>query len=145
MASKWIMKFNSASGSANANHYLKMFVLCLQRQRLVGPFAKLPSDGNTLDKWDKLYQPADFGKMILDAEKMELENCDITVSLAEDLHECLVEQVIPDFGKQIYYAYSPDSLIYWKNMDNYTMPHLFEVEAFNDSLHEKYVKKAAAG
>lgn len=126
IATKWIKKLTESDNDSNRNvrdHYLKLLLISLQRKKLVGPFAEIPTtDELSLDATKINYQPGDISKLILEEEYKLKGTPPYIVETTADLSEYAVYQEIPNFGAHFYYAYSPDPLPKWSNFEKAILP-----------------------
>jgi len=135
IATKWIKKFLLATDEEDTNrrdHYLKLLLLSLQRKHLVGPFKTVPTKSHRLEQFEEDYQLVDIGKLILEEEFKKYGSPPYTVEVSGDLHEYSVYQEIPEFGAHFYYAYSPEPIGKWINLNKAILPRgCFTVKAIS--------------
>lgn len=93
------------------NHFLKLFLVSLEGQCLVGPFKNVP---DPIEPFKVNLQPADIRKLVQNSKS---KNYPYFVEFTKKLCEYSVYQV-HNFGAQIYYAYSPEPIPLWENSEN---------------------------
>lgn len=123
-ALKWIKKIDDERNEVNVNardHAILLLLHALSRKQLVGPFERFPDERPLADyKWS--IQPDKISKLILLKEFEKFGEPPISIEIAGDLCEIVTYQEIPCFGAHFYYAYSPEKLQKWDNLDKGIIP-----------------------
>lgn len=123
-ALKWIKKIDDEKNEVNVNtrdHAILLLLHALGRKQLVGPFEKMPDERPLTDyRWNM--HPEKMSKMILLREFEKFGEPPVSIEIAGDLCEIVTYQEIPCFGAHFYYAYSPEKLQKWDNLDQGIIP-----------------------
>lgn len=123
---------------AVAEHYLILLLLCVQHERLVGPFKVIPSDdalSTTADHRQHI-QPADISEMVREEEYREFGKPAYDVEVSGNLHDYVAYQEIPQFGAHFYYAHSKTEGIYkWNGAENAILPVGYQYPAVDSSFN----------
>lgn len=127
-------------------HAIQLLLCCLQRKLLVEPFEKAPDEAKTLLQHNWAYQPNDIARFILQHEFEKIGKPPVTIEASGDLTEFVSFQEIPSFGAHFFYAYSPEELKKWDNLNKSFIPRgLLNVTALSSpdtSMLAKTIQKS---
>lgn len=124
-ALKWVQRIDEERNETAVNtrdHAILLLLHCLNRKQLVGPFERIPDDGRGLSDYRWNIQPDKMSKLILNKEFEKYGTPPISIEIAGDLCEIVTYQEIPGFGSHFYYAFSPEKLQKWDNLDQGIIP-----------------------
>ncbi|XP_018326208.1 uncharacterized protein LOC108737681 [Agrilus planipennis] len=124
-ASSWITKLQNESFAPLRTRidFMKLLLVILQKERLLGPFSKDPTDLQTLEQYIGDAKLPDIVKRILKEDVGSLSTLDAIrppyhIEYSPDLKQYASVQEIPNFGTQLYFAMSSEPLQLWSNMPN---------------------------
>lgn len=124
-ALKWIRKIDDEKNETAINtreHAILLLLHSLNRKQLVGPFEKMPDDDRGLTDYRWNIQPDKMSKLILNKEFEKFGQPPISIEISGDLCEIVTYQEIPGFGAHFYYAFSPEKIQKWDNLDKGIIP-----------------------
>lgn len=124
-ALKWIKKIDDEKNETAINtrdHAILLLLHSLNRKQLVGPFERMPEDDRGLSDYRWNIQPDKISKLILNKEFEKFGQPPISIEISGDLCEIVTYQEIPGFGAHFYYAFSPEKIQKWDNLDQGIIP-----------------------
>lgn len=124
-ALKWIRRIDnerSLTSQKARDHAILLLLHALNRKQLVGPFEKMPDEGKLLTDYKWNIQPEKMTQLILNKEFEKFGQPPISIDISGDLCEIVTYQEIPLFGAHFYYAFSPEKIQKWDNLDTDIIP-----------------------
>ncbi|KAK6637844.1 hypothetical protein RUM44_008266 [Polyplax serrata] len=132
IAAAWVQKLEEEPQTEEERQlrldYLKLLLFVLQRGRLSGIFRKQPPSG-PLHPFPQGFNLLDLGNLIIDQEDIQgcgagdARSIPYTIEISNDLREFVAAQEIPNFGVQMYYAWSSEEPVHkWSMFDEDKFP-----------------------